>query len=203
MLNVLIRDHDALYMSSLKLFLSELFLSHYQRDVHFLPVFDVENVSKADVIIIGFGPGEFYTCTPELRFRKKSIIIGIVDHEKETPGVIKTCTHDIVFIRRDLSLKDLQRKIRSLWSQSYKYSGVDACRSCCVNKCNVLSLQQMRIMSRLSRGQAISDIARELSISNKTVYSQKHLVMNKYQLSSNFELLMFLENLQSKNRMDN
>ncbi|HDC4493113.1 TPA: hypothetical protein O8T96_004907 [Enterobacter asburiae] len=58
-------------------------------------------------------------------------------------------------------------------------------------------------MSRLSRGQAISDIARELSISNKTVYSQKHLVMNKYQLSSNFELLMFLENLQGKNRMDN
>ncbi|HDC4564913.1 TPA: helix-turn-helix transcriptional regulator, partial [Enterobacter asburiae] len=114
MLNVLIRDHDTLYMSSLKLFLSELFLSYYQRDVDFLPVFDVENVSKADVIIIGFGPGEFYTCTPELKFRKKSIIIGIVDHEKETPGVIKTCTHDIVFIRRDLSLKDLQRKIISL-----------------------------------------------------------------------------------------
>ncbi|EPG2868344.1 helix-turn-helix domain-containing protein [Klebsiella pneumoniae] len=67
--------------------------------------------------------------------------------------------------------------------------------SCCDCQPTRLSPQQIRIMTCLYEGMSVQQIADELMISEKTVYAHKYMVMRKFNLRNDYELMLLLNKL--------
>ncbi|MGL5384394.1 MAG: helix-turn-helix transcriptional regulator [Serratia sp. (in: enterobacteria)] len=198
MINVLINDNDALFRQGMKQYLTELFSIEFDKQVNFSMDFSDETVSEADVIVMELCKGENYTCTPELRSRKKSIIIGIVDSEFEMKKSLTRCTTDIIFIQRCEPLSVIHQKVINLWKLYNQPGGKLHCGSCCSCPHLELSPHQVKIMARIYNEKTVHQIAKELNVSYKTIASHKYVVMNKFNLSNDYELINFLSKLKEK-----
>ncbi|HGN9285865.1 TPA: helix-turn-helix transcriptional regulator, partial [Klebsiella quasipneumoniae] len=66
-----------------------------------------------------------------------------------------------------------------------------------------LSPQQIRIMICLYEGMSVTQIADELMISEKTVYAHKYMVMSKFNLRNDYELMLLLNKLTKNNDWPN
>lgn len=53
-------------------------------------------------------------------------------------------------------------------------------------------------MVSLYKGLSVSEIADEMRISDKTVFTHKYMTMNKFSLRSDFELVLLLKTLAEK-----
>lgn len=198
MVNILIKDDDAFYRKGLMFFLTDIFHQERQRRVNFMTELTAENVMKSDIVIFSFCKGESGTCFPELHSRKQGIVIGLVDKLPETDSLLPSCYQDVFFVSRQSSLDMLENKIIHAWRR-YKKSPIPVLASNCYNcQHKILSPQQMRIMANIYKGKSVADIASELMISDKTVFSHKYLTMQKFNLHSDYELLVFLNRLAMK-----
>lgn len=200
MLNVLIKDNDVLFVHGMKKYLAEVFEHEYNQRVCFLSEFNSESVSIADIIIIQLCKGESYTCFSEFKFRSKSIIIGVLSGKSDPIQSLPHCINDIQFIARDTSLADIRHCIINEW-ELHQVSGwnirENSCGTC---RHKILSPQQYRIMARLYRGEPIPHIAAELAISTKSIFSHKYYMMNKFSLTTDYELVTFLAKFVEKNK---
>lgn len=57
MTTILIKDSYALYRDGMQKFLSDLFLNNYCENVNFLFEFNIENIQKADIIMMEYCKG--------------------------------------------------------------------------------------------------------------------------------------------------
>lgn len=200
MLKILINESDVLFRRGMKYFLSDLFCKRFKRQVEFITDYTQENIANADVIVLSLRTGERYTCFPELRARRKGIIIGLVDendyHEKSP-----SCFADIVYIVRREPLSAITDRLTVAWQKWLASEDFPQYKSCLGCKHFTLSLQQREIMSGFYHGNTVKDVARMLNINYKTVAAHKYIVMRKFSLKNDYELFRFLGMLREKNEI--
>lgn len=198
MINILIKESDDLYHHGMRLFLTDLFKVFFSQDVHFLNAYNEVNIALADVIILSLCQGERYTCFPELQARRKGIIVGLVDDE-ERPEHSPSCFADILYMQRGSSLEAFTNKVFTAWQRWSMQPQFTPCTSCIRCRVRQMSQQQLRIMVHFYRGVSVKSIASYLGMSSKTVFTHKYLVMHKFNLHNDIELLTFLDRLAEKN----
>lgn len=192
MLNILIKDSDMIFRRGMMYFLKEFYLMRFRCDVEFMTDYTPENIATADVIILSMCNGERYTCIPELRDRRKGIIIGLVD-ENDNGQKSPSCFGDIVYITRRESLEVLTQKIYIAWFKwviSNVFPQPPSCPDC---NHRTLSLQQRDTMALFYEGLSIAQIATIKNMSYKTVATHKYLAMRKFNLDRDYDLLRFLD----------
>lgn len=200
MLKILINESDALFCRGMKYFLSDFFYKSFKRQVEFITDYTQENIADADVIVLSLCNGERYTCFPELRARRKGIIIGLVD-ENDYREKSPSCFADIVYIVRRESLNAVTDRLTVAWQKWLASEDFTQYKTCLGCKHLTLSLQQREIMSGFYHGNTVKDVARILNISYKTVAAHKYYVMRKFSLKNDYELIRFLGMLREKNEI--
>ncbi|MDI3359175.1 LuxR C-terminal-related transcriptional regulator [Lelliottia sp. V89_10] len=194
MINILIRDDNAFYHWSMLTFLTELFSRQYSKKVQLSREFNSEAVSQADMIIMEMYQGEQFTCHPVLHSRTKGVIVGLTDKEPLTIVPSPECMEDIVFIERRAPLDVIHDIIINVW----KGHEESRCSNCYACRHRALSPQQTRIMAGFYCGKSVPQIAHELNLSEKTIFSHKYYMMAKFSLSTDYELIRLLERLHER-----
>jgi DNA-binding CsgD family transcriptional regulator len=200
MLNIAIDDADSLYRNGMEILLEELFLEEQKEPVQFDHLTKV-NAIQADVIVKSFVAGAEYICQPMLKYRSKpGLIIGIYDGDKSPYHEgLPLCIKNIVFVSRSEPLSTAREQVIQAWKDNIENPEALPCKKCLKCKYRTLTPQQMMIAKYLLRGNDIIDIAKLLDINVKTVSAHKRLMMSKFNLSSDCELLHFLNNLKKHN----
>lgn len=66
-----------------------------------------------------------------------------------------------------------------------------------------LSRQQIRILVNFYRGLSVVQTAQALEMSQKTVFTHKYMLMQKFNLRSDYELIVLLRRLMEKKNRPN
>ncbi|MCA4033888.1 helix-turn-helix transcriptional regulator [Klebsiella quasipneumoniae] len=201
MVNIVIKESDTLFQCGLTFFFSDFFSQH-NTTVDFNFNFTSESVQLADVIALALCPGECFICCPELQKRKKGIVIGFVDDDMRA-SALPSCFQDIIFISRRHSVRQLRRAVHTAWHRLQQTNYRQSPASCFDCQPTKLSPQQIRIMICLYEGMSVTQIADELMISEKTVYAHKYMVMSKFNLRNDYELMLLLNKLTKNNDWPN
>lgn len=188
---------DCFYLHGMKDLVSDVFKTLWNKNVVILRDLSEDNIRKADIIILNFLQGEVGTCVPELRFRQKGVVIGMLENGSHDMGRKTSCYRDIFYIPLSSSVTDIRSHIINIWT-GYKVAQKKYSADCMGCRHKVMSRQQTRIMAGLYRGKKTSEIARELGISDKTVHAHKHLIMNYFNLKGSKDLFFFLQSLAIK-----
>lgn len=200
MLNIVVDDSDSLYRNGMEMFLEELFLEEQNGPVLFDSL-SKTNATQADVIVKSFVAGAEYICQPILKFRSKpGLIIGLYSGDKSPyHNELPLCIKNIVFINRSESLNSTREQIVNAWNESIQNPKSLQSKKCLQCKYRTLTPQQLTIAKYMLQGNDIIEIADLLEINVKTVSAHKRLMMNKFDLKSDCELLQFLSNLKMHN----
>ncbi|MCU6425998.1 LuxR C-terminal-related transcriptional regulator [Enterobacter sichuanensis] len=202
MLNILIQEADQFFRSGLQRFFMDFFLRNFKQPIHFATQFSHENVSTADIIVLSLCKGETLTCIPELQARQKGIVIGLVE---DAPGVsaFNACFQDILFIPRNVSLDSLSEMLFLAWYRTQAPGYIWKKISCCECQYKILSPQQIRIMVNFYRGLSVVQVARALEMNDKTVFTHKYMMMQKFNLRTDFELIALIRKMVEKKSYPN
>lgn len=202
MLNILIKETDSFFRDGLQRFLGEFFLHNFRHQLHFEVELTPENVSAADIIFLSLCQGETLTCYPELQARKKGIVIGLVDDEQRF-SAFPSCFQDMIFISRRASLDRISEALFIAWYRTqlpdYRWKN----KSCYECQHKILSPQQVRVMVNFYRGLSVGQIANKLNTSDKTIFTHKYLLMQKFDLRSDYELMALIHRMVEKNTHPN
>lgn len=200
MLNIAVEDSDSLYRNGMEIFLKEIFLEEQNEPLQ-INSLNRANATQADIIVKSFVAGAEYVCQPMLKHRMKpGVIIGIYDgdespHHNELP----LCIKNIVFINRSEPLSTAREQVIQAWKDNVENAKPLNGKKCLKCKYRTLTPQQITIAKHLLRGYDIIDIAKLLKIHVKTVSAHKRLMMSKFNLNSDCELLHFLKDLKTHN----
>lgn len=197
MLKILIHEADVMFRRGMKYFLSDFFCKRFNRQVEFIADYTPENIADADVIILSLCNGERYTCFPELRARRKGIIIGLVD-ENDLRERSPSCFADIVYIIRRAPLSEITHKLTVAWQAWLVSECFPRYKSCLGCKHIRLSLHQREVMTGLYLGRSIQEVAIDMNVTYKTVAAHKYIVMRKLSLKNDYDLFRFLGKLREK-----
>ncbi|EGS2006658.1 response regulator transcription factor [Enterobacter cloacae] len=202
MLNILIKEPDSFLKNGLQYFLVDFFLHNFRYQVNFGVEFTFDSVNSADIVILSLCPGEALTCIPELKARKKGILIGMVDDERRFTE-FSSCFQDMIFISRRAPLDRVSERLFLAWYRTqlpdYRWKHKDCFH--CPHK--ILSTQQIRLSVNLYKGLSIAQIANRLRTSNKTIFTHKYLLMQKFDLRNDFELMALIHRMVEKNAHPN
>lgn len=203
MINILIKDYDVLYRHGMENFLTDLFIMEFGQLVEITHDFNRESVSQADIIVMAFCKGESFICLPEFQSRQKSLVIGLVEQAFVKSSALAGCISDAFFLERSAPLETIRRTVIHHWSRLYQPNGVTFSSNCYTCRHRNLSWLQAKIMVGIYNGKNSKQISAELNVNEKTVYSHKYVVMNKFDLKSDYELLLFLNKLKEKQSVKN
>ncbi|MGX5026163.1 LuxR C-terminal-related transcriptional regulator [Enterobacter asburiae] len=202
MLNIVIKETDSFFRDGLQRFLGAFFFHNFRHHLHFEGELTPENVSAADIIFLSLCQGETLTCYPELQARKKGIAIGLVDDEQRF-SAFPSCFQDMIFISRRASLDRISEALFIAWYRTqlpgYRWKN----KSCYECQHKILSPQQIRVMVNFYRGLSVGQIANKLNTSDKTIFTHKYLLMQKFDLRSDFELMALIHRMVEKNTHPN
>lgn len=195
MIKVLIKDSNSFFEIGIKSFLVEFFGELNEHDVRFISGLNCENVSVSDIIFISMCPGEHLICIPELLARKKSIIFGITDCARTKSGTLPHCYQDIIFIPRNITAHEIKNKLLFALEKAKGNESIITKKPCSLCRRIAISEQQRLIMTKYRLGKSIASISREMKISEKTVLSHKYIIMRKFGLNNQLELLKLLHRI--------
>lgn len=199
MLNILIQETDQFFYSGLQCFFVDFFVRNFKQQIHFEVGLNHLNVGAADIIVLSLCKGETLICFPELQARQKGIVIGLVDDEHYC-SALPLCFQDIIFISRRASLDWISQVLFIAWYRTQSSGYLPEKRSCAECQHKIFSPQQKRIMANFYQGLSVVQIARVLKMSNKTVFTHKYLLMQKFNLRSDFELMALIHRMVERNR---
>ncbi|HDR2755486.1 MULTISPECIES: LuxR C-terminal-related transcriptional regulator [Enterobacter] len=197
MLNILIQETDQFFHRGLQCFFVDFFTRNFKQPIHFDVELSRDNVSAADIIVLPFCMGETHICYPELQARQKGIVIGVVDDARRF-SASPSCFQDITFISRSASLDRISEVLFLAWYRTqipgYRWRKKE-CADC---QHKTFSPQQMRMMVNFYRGLSVMQIARSLKMSNKTVFTHKYMMMQKFNLRSDVELIALIRKVMER-----
>ncbi|MGR5945116.1 helix-turn-helix transcriptional regulator [Enterobacter sp. C4G1] len=200
MINVLIKDEDVLYRYGLEAIIARAFVREFIQPpiikYHYTP----ENIREADIIVLSLHTGGHFHCAPELSMRKKGIVIGLVD-DRARASALTPCIDDILVLPRKITCDRFSQILYFAWKKEQLLGTQISALSCQTCPHKALSGKQHQIMNALYKGKTVVEIADELHISDKTVYNHKYAVMKKFNLRSDFELVLFLNKLHQGNAL--
>ncbi|MEG5551116.1 LuxR C-terminal-related transcriptional regulator [Enterobacter wuhouensis] len=198
MVNILISETNLFFQYGMKDLLADFFSRIGQQDICFHDSLSAKGVRAADVIVLSLCAGEYLTCFPELQERKKGFVIGLVEDLTQV-NALPDCFQDVIFISRRATLAEFTAALTHAWQRGIVQSGsLMSCIDCQQNK---LSPQQARIILGFYRGLSVAKIADELSVSDKTVFTHKYIIMNKFRLRSDYELVLLLNKVANAKRL--
>lgn len=194
MINIIIDGEYKLYNHGLKLFLSHILMEQFKISSRYFDCLNDQTIQDADIIVISLEAGERYICHPLLKKRKKnSLVIGLYDRENHNISKrLPHCTKKMVYINRTENLSEIKKTVLLQWEIRNNNSfdaGLNNCQNC---RYRTLSPQQINVAGRYFNGKSIQEIAVELNLNRKTVLSHKYMVMKKFNLISDYELISFL-----------
>lgn len=198
-MNILITDPYEFYRHGLQHFFIDTFYGYISENIFFLTDYDPLSFYQADVTVLTLSPGEHFMCIPELRARQKGIVIGLVDESLEINSILPLCFSDMIIIHRRESLDEIKNKILSAWQKAPQQK-IPWCKDFCMS-CHRkdFTIRQGMIMSFIYQGMLQSEIAKKLTIAEKTVSTHKCLIMKKFKLRTDRDLIHFLRKLAGKN----
>lgn len=202
MLNILIKETDLFFRDGLQRFLVDFFTHNFRHSLHFDVELSHEHVSAADIIFLALCQGETLTCYPELLARKKGIVVGLVEDEHRF-SACPSCYQDMIFLSRRTSLDRMTETLFIAWYRTQLPSFRWKNKSCDECQHKILTLQQIRVMVHFYRGLSVGQIADKLNTSDKTIFTHKYLLMQKFDLRSDFELMALIHRMVEKNTCPN
>ncbi|HBL5464055.1 helix-turn-helix transcriptional regulator [Enterobacter hormaechei] len=202
MLNILIQETDLFFQAGLQSFFDDFFKHNFHRSITFHLALTNENVSQADIIVLSLCQGETLTCFPELLARQKGIVIGLVDDELRF-SALPSCFQDIIFLPRRVSLDRISGVLFIAWFRTQLPGYTLNKKTCFDCQHKGLSRQQIRIMVNFYRGLSVVQTANALKMSEKTVFTHKYMMMQKFNLRSDYELIVLLRRLMEKKSRPN
>ncbi len=194
MLNILFECQNSLYRQGMKYILDLIFQDGFNQSLNFNEELNCEAVAKADIIVKYMSPGESGLCHQVFQHRQpKSLMIGLYDDDKN-PRYAEPplCFKNIVFINCSDSLSNVRKLIEQGWENCQSEGPSPVGLGC--NGCNYrdISPRQINIAAYIYAGDDTAEIARKLNINIKTVSTHKRMLMAKFNLETNYELLKFL-----------
>lgn len=198
MVKILIKETDLMFRQGMEYYLSDFFWRRFRLKAEFITDYTSENISVADVIVLSMCNGERYTCFPELRARRRGIIIGVVDEKDHRRS--PTCFEDIVYITRRGCLSEITHQLYIAWHKWLVSDVFPQHTSCLGCKHYTLSLQQRDILEKYYKGSSVHHIARMMNVSYKTVTAHKYIVMRKFGLKNDCELFKLLGRLKERSK---
>ena len=202
MLNILIQETDLFFQAGLQDFLESFFKHNFHRTITFNPGLTHENVSQADIIILSLCQGETLTCFPELLARQKGIVIGFVEDEQPV-SALPSCFQDIILLPRRASIDRISGELFIAWFRTRLPGYTWTNRNCFNCQHKSLSRQQIRIMVNFYRGLSVMQTAHALDMSEKTVFTHKYMMMQKFNLRNDYEMIALLRRLMEKKSRPN
>lgn len=185
--------------------LRDLLQGHSRQRISFSGEIEKGKVAKADIIIKHFSVGEGCICNQLLKERSEnSLMLGVYDGDKPPcHAELPLCFKNITFINRKASLHSIRGVIEKHLDE--KCTGKPAPHRHDCNDCRhrTLSPQQAIIAAHYYSGKSAEQIGQALHINIKTVSTHKRMIMMKFNLSTDFELLSFLHLLKNQSMVSN
>lgn len=159
--------------------------------------YNTKSISTADIIFTEMVAGEFSLCHDTLNNRGDAARIFIFHSQsgRITKNPLPNCIKGSVFIYEKDSLTNIKKTIeKALGFNNIKitYDPVPCRLRRCLNcSCKSVTAAQLKILYATSIGLNTSDIAKELNMNYKTVFSHKRNVMIKFSLTNKQELQKF------------
>jgi DNA-binding CsgD family transcriptional regulator len=188
MLNVIIRCDDLFFRSGFSLLLQEIFPAGLS---------ETQTVPGADIIVFHLCRGEEFICHSELLHRGSGLLIGLVDDDNvRMSRALPLCLKNMIFIQRTETTQSVIMKIKLAWLsllESMPNTPRNPCQGC---PHRTFSPQQQKIATALAEGLSVNAIASSLSLGYKTVFTHKKMIMDKFHLRNDAELLSLLRCMQ-------
>lgn len=204
MINVIIDDKNSLYRHGLESLFREIFRGASFRPLTVGTTLDPYTVAKADIIVKYLTPGESRLCHPLFLHRKRAnLLVGVYEGNKDpSRGVLPLCFRNTIFIHRADPINSISQQIKTAWFHSQRVIPLFFERNCSDCRYMQLSAQQLKIATQIYAGANIEQIARFLDINGKNVSAHKRGLMNKFNLTSDFELVNLIRILKRQNQPD-
>ena len=153
--------------------------------------------TATDIMVLSLCRGEEYICHPELQHRRGGILIGLVGKQfRWRGGILPSCLKEMIFIQQDEKIYRMIAQIKRARMQeatpSMNQSDI-RCHDCRHRK---LSRQQEKVAAALLAGLSVREIAGKLALSEKTVFSHKRIIMSKFKLRHDVDLVLLLNYLR-------
>lgn len=193
--NVVCIDENYFFRLGISKIIEETLLSDAK--VNFISGFDSHNLKQADFILINASQWRLYMCQPAYRERKPgSIIMVFVDeHENILLKQLPVCYRSLVVISRADSVHTLSEKLTRLWltTQNRVLGFMPSdCLHCDFARITMIQLQ---VLSFFKKGYSVRQTAKQLNLSEKTIYAHKYNVMRKFALRGELEFNAFINDL--------
>ena len=126
----------------------------------------------------------------------KGIVIGLVDDELPF-SALPSCFQDIIFLPRRASLDRISGVLFIAWFRTQLPGYTLNKKTCFDCQHKGLSRQQIRIMVNFTGAVGGADRER-VEDERKTVFTHKYMMMQKFNLRSDYELIVLLRRLMEK-----
>lgn len=202
MINIIIDCKDQLYRQGITLMIANILQLTSSEDLSFSSRLESDAIEKADIIVKYFSAGEKYICQPVFLDRKKrSLMIGLYDGKDEHFTFLPQCIDDIVFINCNKPLNEVVDLIHSGWQRCHSENLIQKIPNCQNCRHRTLSAQQVKVASYIRAGINTNLIAERLNITPKTVCAHKRMIMMKFNLKNDKELITLLSILKQSEAM--
>ena len=202
MLNITLDVNDFYFSYGLESLLRESEgLSEHEVNISY--GLDDKSVGHADIIVTTFLAGEAYICHDIFKKRKPGGWLICIFSGKIPPRLtsLPSCFNDAIFISRYDDISALVNNLVKYNNKKLNREGaIDKCLNC---NCRNLTGKQLKIATYIYCGLESKKIADNLSIDIKTVYAHKKQLMQKFDLSTDYELFEFLTLLKNKTSFSN
>ncbi|AYN26259.1 hypothetical protein D8682_04145 [Buttiauxella sp. 3AFRM03] len=201
MLKIVIDEQNVLYRHGLEMLLKQIFSAEMNVTVEIVTLNET-NIATADIIFKNYDVGVSCICQPLLHTRRKnSLVIGLYEGSKNPRyAELPLCITDIAFVNRAEPVNKTKTTIMRGWEDCRAAQEQKKQWSCLDCRHRTLSPQQVKIAAHFYRGDTTEKIASDLQINPKTVGAHKRMIMTKFNLNTDFELLTFLNNLLKEKR---
>ncbi|CAM3779986.1 response regulator transcription factor [Klebsiella variicola] len=155
-----------------------------------------EFISQTDVLFTEMETGEHYLCHPCFKKvpQQTPIFVFVPSDSGARVDRLPLCLRDATFISINADLRSIKNQIANRLTASSKpvAGGPEKDSKRCL-KCPRLTLtkSQLYIIDAIKTGMNNQQIAQELGISHKTVFSHKINIMKKFQIDTKQELARF------------
>lgn len=187
MINILINDANIYYEKGLEHGLKQIFDYQFGAPVSFSTELTQQNILNADIVIITLYGGSSLKLLASVKHMR---VIGLVHKSfKISEHIFPSCLSYVHLTMQSDSLNIISKLIVNLIKTNNPPSLTKGCERCPIILDNILSKQQQKLIEGIVAGKKMKDLASDLFINVKTAYSHKHLIMKKFKLKNDHDIL--------------
>ncbi|MGL5456658.1 MAG: helix-turn-helix transcriptional regulator [Citrobacter telavivensis] len=192
MMNIAILDNNTFSRISFELLTRQIIEYVHQTPVNYQYTLAKHNTKNISLTVINFLRGELLLCNPELCLSGCNTVIALLDNDEAVPRQLPNCYENVYIIRRNDTLSKIVKVITAACNHAFESKHENVRINCWECRKKYLSQIQIQLMRSFIQGLSCQDISMSMHIKDKTVYQQKRIIMQNFNLRSNQELLNLL-----------